>query len=370
MKKDNVNTQDFLPVISDRSGSSPPDEREQVPRQAHDHFAKAVLQDLQVSRTLLQSRLPPALVRQCRWETLHLESPHLHNRVLREKIVDLLFSVQMEDDQDLKLFVHVEHLSAPKPWSILYSWETIFEYLCKLRNKEKVSKLPVVVPIILYQNARPFPHTNDIYELFHNPALAREYWMQPISIFNIAQAADETLTPEDDRAAAVQLTMKYVVYPGFEGPFYDRIVPLMKRLRETDAPGVKRLLEQIIAYVYKKADFTDEEKFVKVLHQIDAELEATVLSLAQRLSDKKKYEGLLAGEQLGLQKGKQWGLEAGEQIGLQKGEQLGLQRGKQEGRKAVILTMLEKGASPALVAQFTDITVTEVEKMAAERDQP
>lgn len=307
---------------------------------AHDHFFHAVFEDLDISKQMLKSWLPPELVKQCLWETLNLEDKGLYNSVLHEKTADCIFSLHMKNEKEVKFFVHIEHLSSPKRWSILYSWEVIIEYLCKLRNKKKVKALPLIIPIILYQNEKKFPYSTDFCDLFEDPELARKYWMKPIKILNICQTQDEDLIfDKDDRAAFAQLIMKYVALSNFDQSFQEIISPLMRKLHLKDAAGSKRLMKQAVQYMYKKANFQNKVEFATMIGDIDKDLEDTVLSLAQQ------------------------NINEGRLIGLQEGELLGLEKGRMEGQKVMILRMLQKGASYQQITDITGLSLDDIELM-------
>lgn len=319
-----------------------------APRQAHDTYFKATFSDLDVSREVLTHRLPKGLVDLCDWNTLRLENSNVQSAVLREKTADAIFSVKLRNDSDLKIFYHIEHLSRPKRWVVLYCWNMIFEYLSKLREKEGVEKLPLVVPLILYQNPNAFPHSTDVCDLFDDAELAREYMFKPIQLYEVCQADDaEISTP--DKAGVVQLFMKHIRSPDFETVFADRIAPYAKELNKKNPKGADTILRQSFVYAECKAKIQNKENFVKMVSDINEELGATMLTMAQQY------------------------LQEGEQIGVRKGEQIGIAKGKLEGKleakEEMALKMLRDGRLEYhFITSYTGLTHRELQRLAIEHN--
>ena len=76
---------------------------------------------------------------------------------------------------------------------------------------------------------------------------------------------------------------------------------------------------------------------------------------------------LAEAKQEAMQEGRQKGLQEGRQKGLQEGRQEGRQQGRQEGRLAEKIenarAMLQDGMSVELVAKYSRLPVTEVNKL-------
>ncbi len=303
---------------------------QEATRQAHDLYFKAAFSDLDVSRTVLKKRLPQSLVSLCDWDTLKLESTHAQTGLLRESIADAIFSIKLQDRGDLKVLYHLEHLSSPKRWISLYCWNVIFNYLSQKMNKEKVKKLPLMVPLIVYQNTKTFPHSTDICDLFEFPELAREHLFKPIRLFDICHTDHQELMTYD-KAGVSQLTMKYIFDPNFEAVFAEHIAPVMVAVNKGDVQGARRLLKQTIMYISRKANLPNKEKFVKMVGEIDQDLEEKMTTIVQQ----SWYEGRQEGEK----------------------------QGRQQGRQEIVATMLRNGASPETIAALTNMPVDKVRSL-------
>ena len=105
-------------------------------------------------------------------------------------------------------------------------------------------------------------------------------------------------------------------------------------------------------YLTNKADtekiddiFSEFKKAVTLEHKED------IMTIAERL------------EQRGKEAGIQIGKEAGIQIGKESGIQIGREEGKTQGIKNVALNMISKDMDAKLVAEFTGMTLEEIDEL-------
>ncbi len=299
-----------------------------VPRQAHDRFFRASLKNPVISKAMIRSQLPDKLEQLCQWETLKMESPQTFTKTLQETIADSILSVKLKQEQELHLLVHLEHHTQPKWWIALYFRQFREKYLFELANSQKCSVLPIVYPIFVYQNKKPFPHTTDYYELFADPELAREYMDKPLEVLNVCQASDEILEKEPD-ASPTYLTLKYMVANHFDQACKEKIVPAMRSLCQRRPYLRDQLMQQLIHYIFGSGRLSDSEKLAKLLSNIDDKAEETVLTLEQSL--------------------------------IQKGHARGRNEGHMEGQRELISKMLKNGADLKIIAKFTRQKPKEIE---------
>ena len=74
-------------------------------------------------------------------------------------------------------------------------------------------------------------------------------------------------------------------------------------------------------------------------------------------------QGLLKGLEQGIQQGMQQGIQHGMQQGIQQGMQQGMQQGESNATHRVAARMLKSGMSPEFVAEMTDLTREEIDKI-------
>ena len=74
-------------------------------------------------------------------------------------------------------------------------------------------------------------------------------------------------------------------------------------------------------------------------------------------------EGIAKGKAEGIAKGKAEGIAKGKAEGIVKGKAEGIVKGKAEERNQIALKMLGSGMSADLVAQFTGLTIKQIEKL-------
>ena len=91
--------------------------------------------------------------------------------------------------------------------------------------------------------------------------------------------------------------------------------------------------------------FSEFKKAVTLEHKED------IMTIAERL------------EQRGIEKGKEAGIQIGRQEGKEAGIQIGEQRGEKKGIKNVALNMISKDIDAKLIAEFTGMTVEEIDEL-------
>jgi len=104
-----------------------------------------------------------------------------------------------------------------------------------------------------------------------------------------------------------------------------------------------------------------------VIYQ-DILLEGLAKGLAEGLT-----KGLARGKAEGLTRGKAKGLASGKAKGLASGKAEGLAKGKTDERNQIALNMLQSNISVDLIAQFTGLTLKQVEnlqQLATQKSQP
>lgn len=302
--------------------------KEQLPYQAHDRFFRASLKNLPISAAMIRSQLPAKLAELCEWDTLKLESPQTFTKTLKETVADSVLSLKMKHGKELHLIVHLEHHTRPKKWIALYFRQFREKYLFELANSKKLSVLPIVYPIFVYQNKKPFPYSTDYYELFADTKLAREYMDKPLEVLNVCQADDEELQKEPD-ASPTYLTLKYMIADNFDQACQEKIVPAVKSLVERKPWLRDQIIEQLVNYIFGSGRLPDSEKLARILGEIDERAEGTVLTLAQSLE----------------------------------------QKGHARGQRELIFDMLKNGANLEILAKFTNRKPEEIESFLNKEKQ-
>lgn len=173
----------------------------------HDSLFKHSMQDKKTMQQWLQAHLSEKTLSYLRLDSLVLAPNEFLPKISDKLFSDIVYSCKIKRKPGY-IFIAAEHQSTPAKdmaFRVLqYSIEIMSNHL-----KQGHKKLPVVLPIILYNGARtPYPYTLDIFDCFENPDLARELALKD------AQLVDLTTTPDEQiirsaRAAPMELLLKH-----------------------------------------------------------------------------------------------------------------------------------------------------------------
>ncbi|MEM6456073.1 MAG: DUF4351 domain-containing protein, partial [Acidobacteriota bacterium] len=100
----------------------------------------------------------------------------------------------------------------------------------------------------------------------------------------------------------------------------------------------------------------EAERYAEQIEQQPEEIRNMIPRTYEQVFEEGQQAGHQAGHQLGVQEGHQLGVQEGRQLGVQEGRQLGVQEGIQEGRRAMLIRMIEQrfGAMDATARAHLD----------------
>ncbi len=269
----------------------------------HDAIFKTFMSDLTVARDFLKAHLEPALLAQCDLSTLQLESPSFIASDMRERLSDILYSLETKDKKHtIYTYLIVEHQSSPDkqmPFRMLESQVEVMRYHL---NQERSKKLPTIIPILFYQGKKAYPYSIELKDCFEQPELVDQVFPARIRLIDLTRMADEALLTHE-HAAAFQMVMRDIRMRDIAHIAAD----ILQSLRAYPLPVA--LVGNLLKYLSRKGKCEDKKAFFTVLDQYPAQYEANMATLAQELR--------------------------------QEGMQQGMQQGRQEGRRALLLDLFK-----------------------------
>lgn len=117
----------------------------------HDKLFKESFSRRDMAVDFFQNYLPAEIRTRLDWKTLHLERDTFTDEALRGSESDLLYTVQIDNHPAL-LYCLFEHQSSPDDWMPLRLLRYILGIWDQFRKQNpKSTKLPPILPIVLYQ---------------------------------------------------------------------------------------------------------------------------------------------------------------------------------------------------------------------------
>lgn len=165
------------------------------PSSPHDAVFRRVLGEPANAASQLRAVLPAALVGRLDLDRLARVSGSFVDATLRWRHSDLLFTVPMQD-RDALVYVLVEHQSSEDPLMpfrmlryVLRIWDRY------LADHPDVTRLPVVIPLVVHHNRRPWTGSTQVLDLLDlDPALTdglQEYLPRFRFVLDDLTAVDE-----------------------------------------------------------------------------------------------------------------------------------------------------------------------------------
>ena len=136
--------------------------------QPHDRLFRSVFSDTSEAAAFLQATLPETLRNTFDWTTLTLLDGTFVDEDLQGSQSDLLYQVERTaTGQPASMYLLFEHQSSPDPWMRL----RLLRYCCRIweadrRDDPTRNELRPIVPVVFYQGARGWNHSNEFSDLF------------------------------------------------------------------------------------------------------------------------------------------------------------------------------------------------------------
>ena len=138
----------------------------------HDAFVKKVLENPTTAGGFLEEFLPIDIKKKLNLKKIRVEKETYVEDSLKTKLSDMVYAVEMKGEEE-EAFVYclVEHQSSPDYWISLRLWK--YTLLLLERHMKHKEKLPVVVPLVLYNGKTKYRSPRILWELFEVPSFAK-----------------------------------------------------------------------------------------------------------------------------------------------------------------------------------------------------
>lgn len=277
---------------------------EDLLHQPHDKLFKAGFSDPLNTAALLQAELPSQLVSLIDWAALTPLPDSFVDSHYQASHADLLFATTLSG-RDCLIYLLFEHQSTEDPFMAL----RLLRYLVRiwetyLKEHPDASKLPVVLPVVLMQNAREWKiHTR--FSVLFDLSEEEQRLLHPylpdfcFQSLQLAQMSFEAIRGTPSGILILRVMKAYRLDQLLDATVWDE---------ELFNAVPSWLFELVMRYILD-GDI-DKEAFETNLKRIkNSHTRTTAMTLAQRYHQ----EGVLRGRQEGRQEGQQEGILRGRQ---------------------------------------------------------
>ncbi len=289
----------------------------------HDALFKTAFSNVEHAAGELREALPPALAARIDWSSLKLAPGSFVDEALKERQSDLLFSASLGEASALLylLFEHQSTAEALMAFRLLRYMVRIWEQ--HLAAHPAAKRLPVIVPVVLHHSETGWTAKTAFEDLLDlddaSRAAAGEH------VLRLRFVLDDISRVEDDalRVRAMSAFARLALWCLRHAREPELLLEQLRRwldlVRETRrAPNGAEALRALWRYILATNERDEpEEVLQRLLAAVGDEGKEEVVSVADKLVEHGRREGLQEGRREGLQAGRREGLQAGRREGLQ-----------------------------------------------------
>ncbi|MEZ4435060.1 MAG: Rpn family recombination-promoting nuclease/putative transposase [bacterium] len=270
----------------------------------HDAYFKASFSDPGVAADAIRRLLDPALADAIDWDHIeHIPTDFISDDLQNHR-ADLILRVTLRGEPAF-LFILYEHQSSVDPMMPF----RVVVYMVRLwqghlRDNPGARHLPPIVPIVLYNGARPWTAPLDFHDLFTvDPSIFET--LAPflpsfrVLLDDLVRTTDDAIEQSTRRALATLalLVLKHAPNDKSLDPFVARLTPhLVAALAE---PGGLDALVRTLYYVYEHSDLERGAIESLIAPRVDPQTREVIMTTAQKLRAEGREEGRAEGREEG-----------------------------------------------------------------------
>jgi predicted transposase/invertase (TIGR01784 family) len=273
------------------------------PKNPHDALFKVAFSKPEAAASQLRALLPAELLAELDLTAIKVMPPNHVDPELRQTQSDLLFEVPQRSRLPALIYVLYEHQSTPDalmPYRLLRYMLRVWEDWLERNKAERPTRLPPVIPIVLYHGERAWSAPRSLGELLDLdpallPAIQRRVPDFAFVLDDLSQRSDEELRAR----TAPPLTFSALVLFKWGREDVDLLAvwrSLADAIRQLQAePNWTVGLQQLARYTLSVGEISREDLARIARELAGPEAEETIMTTAEKLRQEGRQEGALQG---------------------------------------------------------------------------
>lgn len=195
----------------------------------HDRFFKKVMNNPLAAQEFIQTHFPSSIAALIDPGSLELTDSGFIDKDFNEYRSDILYKALFKGTPGY-LYCLIEHQRKADPLMPLRMLEYTLQ-ICRrelANKKDHKNQLPLVYPCVIYNGEKPYCYTTDIFEMFQDPALAREIFLKPFTLIDLPSIPDDDLKKKP-LIGMLEMHLKYASARDTLG-FIEKIVDLLHQV--------------------------------------------------------------------------------------------------------------------------------------------
>lgn len=256
-----------------------------------------------IAREFIKRHLPPSIVEKIDLNSVQCMPNSFVDEKLQGRITDILYKTTFIGEEGY-IYLLIEHQRKSDALMPLRLFEYMLQIFRMHLEKYKTVELPLVYPVVLYNGEKPYSHTRDIFEMFRNPEMGRETFLNPFQLIDLNDYSDDDLK-KSSLIGAMELFLKHAHTRDLIS-FFAMIGDL---LSELEAMGELDFLNASVYYLFatNKKNLSHRTIFQELQKHLTPPTQEKVMTIAEAFIQDGIEEGLQRGLQQGRQEGRQEG---------------------------------------------------------------
>ena len=270
----------------------------------HDKLFKETLSVPDNAKDFLQDYLPKKILEQINIQTLEICKDSFIEESLSEFFSDILYSVSFSGQKGY-IYLLLEHKSSYDKYTPIQLLQYMLQIWKQHIKENKTSKLPIIVPLVLYHGKSKWNIGTNFINLFDDPPDDLKPYIPDFEyiLYDLSQYTDEHIKQRAVYYACVLLAFKYVFGP--EQKFLEKIregLELISSIIDQET-GIKALIP-LFKYVFNVVgNNCDIEDIKKIITPVSDKKEELIMTLAESLINQGMERGIERGMERGMKKG-------------------------------------------------------------------
>lgn len=178
----------------------------------HDLLVKKIMENPIAAVEFLEEFLPMEFKDMLNLTTLKVEKESYIEDSLKTRFSDIVYSVKTKPEKGSEpktafIYTLLEHQSSSDRWIALRLWK--YSLLLLERHAKKKNKLPIILPLVLYNGKRKYSAPRNIWELFAYPALVKKAMVEDYNLIDLNAMSDDDINYEK-HLSFVLYSMKHI----------------------------------------------------------------------------------------------------------------------------------------------------------------
>ena len=262
----------------------------------HDKLFRASLQYPEVAKEFLEMYLPIEIKQQVDFNNIAYCNTSFIDEQLKLTQSDVLFKTAINDKESY-IYILCEHqfkIDKLMPFRLIKYMVNIWDFHLKQTSKKSTLPLPAIFPLVFYTGEGSYSGCRVFSELFEAQSkLMETILISPFHLINVNELPEESLT---SRIWAG--TMGFIMRKQFKEHLELEVLKIVDNLNAIGLNKHGQYVVELVKYILNiDDDHRNVEEFVNIMHdKLLPSVEEEIMTLAERIEEKGRKEGLLAGK--------------------------------------------------------------------------